>query len=244
MKIQICDNLIKYYLRNVYFINGHSYAGKSTMVKMLSERYDMIFCGENYHDAFPRELLSRWKQPALCYFDTMSGWEEWLNMTPEEHWNWMYNVSLECIEIEILELLKLAASGKKVIVDTNIPPDVLRGISDYNHVAIMLCDPLDICATRFFDRDDPDKKFIMEQIQNCKDPDATLKNFNMWMSYHPPIEIDWNHTGFFTYIRSDFENDTREEVLEALAKHFCLCEKVGCKKADENTEESSRSENS
>ena len=48
MKIQISDNLIRHYLRNVYFINGHSYAGKSTMVKMLAERYDMVFCGENY----------------------------------------------------------------------------------------------------------------------------------------------------------------------------------------------------
>lgn len=28
MKIPISDNLIKHYLRNVYFINGHSYAGK------------------------------------------------------------------------------------------------------------------------------------------------------------------------------------------------------------------------
>ena len=53
MKIQISDNIIRHYLRNVYFINGHSYAGKSTMVKMLSERYNMIFCGENYHDTFP-----------------------------------------------------------------------------------------------------------------------------------------------------------------------------------------------
>ena len=42
MKIQISDNIIKYYLRNVYFINGHSYAGKSTMVKMLAEQYDML----------------------------------------------------------------------------------------------------------------------------------------------------------------------------------------------------------
>ena len=43
MKIQISDNIIKHYLRNVYFINGHSYAGKSTMVKMLAERYAMSF---------------------------------------------------------------------------------------------------------------------------------------------------------------------------------------------------------
>ena len=222
MKIQISDNLIKHYLRDVYFINGHSYAGKSTMVKMLAERYGMIACGENFHDAFPREKLSRWKQPGLCYFDTMSGWEEWLNMTPEEHWNWTAQVSRECVEVEILELLKLSAGGKKIIVDTNIPVDVLREISDYRHVAIMLCEPPDVCATRFFDRDDPDKKFMMDQIQRCKDPEATLKNFNSWALYHPPVEADWQHTGFFTYTRSDFESDTREKTLQALAAHFGL----------------------
>ena len=146
MKIQISDNLIRHYLRNVYFINGHSYAGKSTMVRMLAERYGMIHCGENYHDAFPREKLDRWKQPGLCYFDTMSGWPEWLNQTPEEHYRWVTQVSRECVEIEILELIKLAANGDKVIVDTNIPPDVLREISDYDHVAIMLCDPPDKSA--------------------------------------------------------------------------------------------------
>ncbi len=42
------------------------------MIRMLAERYDMIHCGENYHDVFPRNKLSRWKQPGLCYFDTMS----------------------------------------------------------------------------------------------------------------------------------------------------------------------------
>ena len=65
MKIQISDNIIKYYLRNVYFINGQSYAGKSTMVKMLAERYNMVFCCENYQsgmpDSFPKNELSRWK---------------------------------------------------------------------------------------------------------------------------------------------------------------------------------------
>lgn len=224
MNISISDNIIRHYLRNVYFINGHSYAGKSTMVRMLAERYDMIHCGENYHDAFPREKLSRWKQPGLCYFDTMSGWQEWLSMTPEEHWNWTQQVSRECVEIEIMELTRLAASGKKIIVDTNIPPDVLREISDYDHVAIMLCDPPDICATRFFDRDDPDKRFMMDQIRKCPDPDAALANFNAWALYHPPVEIDWAHTGFYTRTRIDFEHDTREETLTALAEHFHLKE--------------------
>jgi cytidylate kinase len=222
MKIQISDNIIRYYLRSAYFINGHSYAGKSTMVKMLAERYDMVFCGENYNDVFPHGELSRWKQPALAYFDTMSGWEEWLNMTPEEHWKWTSACSQECVEIEIAELIKLSARGKKIIVDTNIPPDILRDVSDYSRVVIMLCDPADISVMRFFDRDDPDKKFMMEKIKLCKDSEATLANFNSWQAYQPPNDIDWAHTGFFSYTRTDFETDTREGVLAVLAKHFGL----------------------
>ena len=44
-------NILKYYLRNVYFITGTAYAGKSTTVRMLADRYDMVFCGENYFSA-------------------------------------------------------------------------------------------------------------------------------------------------------------------------------------------------
>ena len=54
------------------------------------------------------------------------------------------------------------------------------------------------------------------------DPEATLRNFNSWALYHPPTEIDWTHTGFFSYTRSDFDTDTREEMLAVLAGHFGL----------------------
>ena len=49
--MHIENNILKHYLKNVYFITGTAYAGKSTTVKMLAERYDMVFCGENYHIA-------------------------------------------------------------------------------------------------------------------------------------------------------------------------------------------------
>ena len=97
-----------------------------------------------------------------------------------------------------------------------------REISSYHRVAILLCDPPDISAERFFDRGDPEKKFILDEIGKCPDPQATLKNFRSWMRYHPPEETNWAHTGFFTYTRSEFDADTREEMLSALAKHFGL----------------------
>lgn len=35
---------------NAYFITGTAYAGKSTMVKLLAEKYNGILCEENYHN--------------------------------------------------------------------------------------------------------------------------------------------------------------------------------------------------
>jgi hypothetical protein len=222
--MNISNNILKYYLRNVYFINGASFAGKSTMVKMLAERYGMIALGENYHlDAFPEPLWSRFEQPAMCFLPGIIGWEAWLNMTPEEHFRWIQAGTREATEIEVLECIHRAASGKKVIADTNIPPEVLREISDYNHVAIMTSLPEE-ANKRFFDREDPEKKMMLEQINKCKDPAATLANFNAWGEYKPPVDIDWEHTGFFTYKRTNYETDTREEVLAVLAGHFGLVE--------------------
>ena len=44
---------------NVYFINGTAYAGKSTMVKLLAEKYNGIACEENYHDQLSTDLDSQ-----------------------------------------------------------------------------------------------------------------------------------------------------------------------------------------
>lgn len=46
-------------------------------------------------------------------------------MTPKQHYEWTKQVSAGCVEIEILELVKLAPNGKKIIVDTkNLAEDL------------------------------------------------------------------------------------------------------------------------
>ena len=65
MKIE--NNILKHYLQNVYFITGTAYAGKSTAVKMLAEKYDMICCGENYHMTVSEIVATPDTHPDLCY---------------------------------------------------------------------------------------------------------------------------------------------------------------------------------
>ena len=122
---------------NVFFINGTAYAGKSTMVKLLAEKYNGIACEENYHDSMLPGLDSR-EFPCLTYTRDLQDWHDFVRRTPDEYEAWIKGVSKECETLELQILDKLAASGKMVFVDTNISLETLREISDRDHVLIML----------------------------------------------------------------------------------------------------------
>ena len=220
MKIE--NNILKYYLKNVYFITGTAFAGKSTMVNMLAEKYDMICCGENYHSAVSDIVAEPNVQPDLCYMKSLTDWKEFVTRTPEEYERWIYGTGREAAEFEIAELLSLAKE-KKVIVDTNIPIDILKEISDYHHVAVMLS-PQSMSVERFFDRSDPEKQFLLSVIDSCDDPESVMENYKKGLARINSQEHynEYANSGFFTLVREDDGKDTRESVCELLAKHFEL----------------------
>jgi len=226
-KIYLINNIIKNLLKNVYFINGTAYAGKSTMVKLLAEKYDGICCGENYHEKL-MYLIDAKHQPNLKYFDTMSGWQEFINRTPEEYNNWIQGCSKEASDLEIIELIRLSESGKKIFVDTNISIDILHQISDYNHVAIMVS-PQSMSVERFFDRPDHEKQFLLSKIMEAQNPAKTLRNFKACIA-KVNSEENYNkfvNSGFFVHKRDGSKNI--EQTLEILEDHFKLTEPSFCK---------------
>ncbi len=86
-KISLSSNVIRKLFQNVFFINGTAYAGKSTMIKMLSEKYNGVCCGENYNEKL-FYLMAPVHQPNLCYFQMMSDWQEFVNRSPDEYEAW------------------------------------------------------------------------------------------------------------------------------------------------------------
>ena len=125
-------------------------------------------------------------------------------------------------EFEVAELIRLS-SDRKVIVDTNIPLDTLHKIAMPNHVAVMLS-PQSMSVASFFDRGDPEKQFLLKEIEECPNPKAALENFKACIAAvnSPEVYETYLHSGFFTLIREDTKRDTREETLQKLAEHFGL----------------------
>lgn len=219
--MNISNNILRQCLKDVYFINGTAYAGKSTMCKLLAEKHNMILCGENYNIDEFLAMADRRYQPHLCYQRT--DWQAFLNRSPEEYADWIFGSAREMAEFEVAHLLRLSSQRRPIIVDTNIPIDLLKEIAGYHQVAMMLS-PQAMSLDRFFERDDPEKQFLLEQIQKADDPAKTMANVRACLArVNSPEQYDeFLHSGFFVLVREEGEKDTKAEMLSALESHFQL----------------------
>ena len=108
-------------------------------------------------------------------------------------------------------------------MDTNIPVELLKEISEYDHVAVMLS-PQSMSVERFFDRSDPEKQFILSVIGSCDNPEEVMDNYKRGLALINSQKHydELANSGFFTITREDNGADTREEVCDKIARHFRL----------------------
>lgn len=208
------------YFDNCYFINGTAYAGKSTMVKLLAEKYDGIACEENYHNSLLAELDKN-KFPFLTYTRDLSDWHDFIRRTPDEYEAWFSGVSKECEVLELQILKELATQNRKVFVDTNISLETLRKIAPKRNVLIMLADS-NISVNRFFERPDKEKQFLYRLLMEEDNPENAIMNFRhclMRINSKERYNILLN-SGFQVIFRD--ENRSIDETLAMVENAFGL----------------------
>lgn len=204
---------------NVYFFNGTAYAGKSTVVKRLAEKYNGIACEENYHEILMKDLDEN-EFPNLSYTNKLTDWADFIRRTPDEYEKWVDGTAKECeiLELRILEDL-VKKENKKIFVDTNISLETLHKISDENHVMIMLADH-DISVTRFFDRPDREKQFLYQLLLAEENPEAAINNFRECLSrVNSKERYDKFLNSGFHVLKRD-ENRTIEETMRMIEGYF------------------------
>ncbi len=213
--------VLKEYLKNVYFVNGSAFAGKSTLVKMLANKHGMYHCGENHRFDYYLSLTTPDTHPYMNYFNTKGSWEEFVTRTKEDYDDWMVGCSLETVPFEIIELISLSRD-QRVITETNIPHHILSQIADSDHILYMVATP-EIAMNYFFDRPDAEKQFLLEVINKTSEPEQNMINYKETIAYcNRQSKIDeFLKSGYYCIQRKSIDESIEDKIALA-EKHFKL----------------------
>lgn len=214
--MNIPDNILREQLKNVYFLTGGAYGGKTTMARLIEQKYGMLRYREGDHWGRFASIATPSYQPAMS-LDRAADWHGYFAQPPRQYAKWLADSAREQAEFAIIDLIRLAKDGP-VIADTNIPVDILRGIADFNRVAVLFA-PEEMTRRHYFDRADKDDVF--QAIMSFPDGDALLSNVIEALHYDIDARIqEFKDSGFLCIERRD--DDTIERTLQRLERHFGL----------------------
>ena len=214
--MQIANNIIKEHLKNVYFLCGGAYGGKTTMAKLLEERHGFIRYRQGDHED-EYALIANPKEPPAMGLDRSADWHGYFARPPREYADWMRASLWEEAEFTIADLLSIP-KDKKVIVDGIIPVELLKEISDYDHVFLLFA-PDDMKRKLYFDRADKDE--VYRFILSFPDGEELLKNVNEALNIDNELERQTFISSGFKY-KERSEDDTVEGTLHIIEEHFRL----------------------
>lgn len=217
--MKIANNIIKEHLRNVYFLCGGAYGGKTTMAKLIEERHGFIRYRQGDHEEEYASVAVPSEQPAMT-LDRSADWHGFFSQPPREYSDHLRAWLREEAEFTVADLLRLPKE-RKIIVDGIIPVDILKDISDYDHVFLLFA-PDEMKRRHYFDRADKDE--VYRFILSFSDGEKLLANVNEALNIDNEAERRSFIESGFRYLERT-ENDTIENTLSIIEAHFGLADR-------------------
>lgn len=213
--MNIQNNIIKHNLKNVYFICGTACGGKTTMSKMLAEKYGFYLYDMDKHYSEHRPIAQEEYQPDMCYHGK-NFHEQWMRPI-EEQARWSINSLKEQSEMVLIDLMKLS-ENQKVVADVLFTTDYLEGIVDYNQIVFLTADK-QLIREIYFNR--PEKREFYEFVKAQKLADTYFELIFQSLELTNVKEKElMNGSKFLTIDRN--KESTVQETFETIEKHFGL----------------------
>ena len=212
--MELKNNVIKEYLKNVYFVSGTACGGKTTVTRKLGEMFPAMIVYD-VDDAFERHATAADPaiQPNMCrqFRDA----DEFFSRTVDEYKAWLIGNLEEQLDFIILDLIALSQKGQ-VICDCNINLEQARILSDPSRVVFLLKEPGDI-VEEYYNRED--HKPFRDWIHSASDYEAAKKVCGDTLrSLNAEFRKEVMNSEFFWLDRAD--GRSREETVLEVQRHF------------------------
>ncbi len=209
------DNIIKQYLKNVYFIAGTPCGGKTTVSRALAKKYGiMVYDIDERFDGH-QAMSDPVSQPAMNR--NFRDADEFFGRSVEEYKAWLLKNTREQLDFVLLDLMRLS-QNQKVLCDCHLTLEQAATVTDPSHIAFMIKKPVNL-VEEYCNR--PDHQGFSNFIHSATDFEAAKKTCNeTLMSLNEKYYEDVKTSGYFFVDRGD--GLSVEETVALTAKHFGL----------------------
>lgn len=213
--MEIQNNVIKYNLKNVLFVCGTACGGKTTMAKLLADKYGLyLYDMDKMYDDH-RAIAEEQYQPDTCYH-MKDFHEQWMRPV-EEQARWNMNSIKEQTDMVLIDLMNISRN-QKVVADVLYSPVYTKEILDYNQIVFLTVDKA-VLRSQYFNR--PEKRDFYEFVNEQPLKDTYFNNIIKGLELTNDLEQQMMRQSGLKIIERK-ENGTKEDLLKEIEAHFGL----------------------
>lgn len=211
--MHIPSNILKYYLKDVYFFCGTSCGGKTTISKAFAEKHGLYWLDENALNQQMAQVATSEYQPMWC---SNPPEVDLFNRPPQEFHQFLRDCGNEMLPLVLMELIRRSATQKVAVDMYNMPPNLALEIVAPNRIVFLVTTPERIvqdCYNR------PGHTHLSEVIQGMPDPNKTRANCDAVLrigAMHYLEEL--KHSGLYSIMRDD--TSSIAHTLALVETHF------------------------
>jgi len=209
------DNVIKEYLKNVYFVTGTPCGGKSTVSRELARRHDLLLFDIDEQFEEHKQMSCPEFQPAMnrIFRDA----DEFFGRSVEEYKQWLLSNTREQLDFVLLDLIRLSRD-RIVLCDCHLTLEDAGLLTDPSRIVFLIKDPSDLVED-YCNR--PDHQGFSDFIHSASDVakakrvcSETLRSLNM--KHYEDIKA----SGYFWLERT--ADSSVEDTVTKVEDHFAL----------------------
>ncbi len=199
------DNIIKQYLKNVYFIAGTPCGGKTTVSRALAKKYGIPVYDIDEHFPEHQAMSDAVSQPAMN--KNFRDADEFFGRSVAEYKAWLLQNTREQLDFVLLDLMRLS-KDQIVLCDCHLTLEQAAQFTDAAHVAFMLKKPENL-----------DHQGFSDFIHSATDFEAAKATCNeTLLSLNAKYYEDVKASRYFYVDRAD--GLSVDETVARTAKHF------------------------
>lgn len=207
------DNVIKEYLKNVYFITGTPCGGKTTISRELAKRHNLLVYDIDEQFENHQRVSKATYQPAMNKF--FNNADEFFGRTVDEYKKWLLDNTREQLDFVLLDLICLS-QNKIVLCDCHLTMEQAEQITEPSRVAFLIKEPTNIVED-YCNR--PDHQDFSNFINSASDVIKAKETCNATLrSLNKKFYKDIKESGYFWIERT--AESTVDKTVAKVECHF------------------------